>query len=67
METFDAKHLVAVLEKQGQLLERIAKAAERSNEILYALLSPQQLQSLSKAGVDRLAASIKKPAQQGTI
>jgi hypothetical protein len=34
MENFDAKHLAIVLEKQGQLLERIAKAAERSNEIL---------------------------------
>ena len=60
MESFDVKHLSVMLERQGQALERIAKAVERSNELLYTQLSQQQRESLALTGIDRLGASLGK-------
>lgn len=61
METVDIKTISIAIDRQAKLLERIAIATDRSNELLYALLSPQQRESLGKAGTARLASSLSKP------
>jgi hypothetical protein len=57
----DAKRLADLLDRQAKTLERIAVAAERSNQLLYELLSPTQHESLSKKDHARLTASHTKP------
>ena len=61
MENSDVKHLSFLIERQGKLLERIATAADRTNQVLYALLSPQQRESLALEDHARLRASHAKP------
>jgi hypothetical protein len=59
MDPIELKPLLIAIEKQGKLLERIATSAERTNELLYALLSAEQKKALSAAGVASLAAKHK--------
>jgi hypothetical protein len=59
MDQGELKPLLVAIEKQGKLLERIAIAAERSTELLYTLLSPEQRKALSTSENARLAAKHK--------
>lgn len=52
------------LSSQTKLLERIAIAMERNNEILRAMLSPEQRKALDSSAVRRLAKS-SGPSQSG--
>jgi len=60
VENIEVKHLSNVIERQGKLLEQIAKAVERSNEILFELLSEEQRSSLSKKSTAKAVAQISK-------
>jgi 3-deoxy-D-manno-octulosonic acid (KDO) 8-phosphate synthase len=60
MEHIDAIQIIAMVQKQTELLKRIANASERANEVLWLLLSPEQKQALQKNGAERLAKSLQR-------
>lgn len=47
------------IEKQNELLSQIAKASERTNELLFVMLTPEQRKTIHDAGVAKLAKSPK--------
>lgn len=51
----DAMQIIQALQKQTELLERTAKASERTNELLFAILTPEQKKAVHDAGVSKLA------------
>ena len=57
----EVKSVLIAIEKQAALLERIAKASERTNEILFTTLTQPQRDGLASAGLARLTASHAKP------
>jgi hypothetical protein len=63
MEHNDAIQIKAAIQKQNELLDRIATASERTNELLWALLSAEQQKTVRNAGVHRLAKSVGKSQQ----
>jgi hypothetical protein len=59
----DALQIINALQKQNTLLERIAAASERTNELVWAVLSLEQKKAIQDARAERLARSMGKPRQ----
>lgn len=47
------------IEKQNELLAQIAKASERTNELLFAMLTPEQKKAIHDTGAAKLAKTLK--------
>jgi len=60
MEHIDAKEITVAISNQSKLLERIATASERTNELLCALLSPEQKRTIQNNDAHRLAQRTSK-------
>ena len=55
MQHTDAIQIINGINNQSKLLERIATAFERTNELLWALLSPDQKKTIQNTDAHRLA------------
>jgi hypothetical protein len=63
MDHIDATQINASIQKQNEFLNRIVTASERTNELLWALLSPEQRKAVQTAAVQHLAKNSNKSRQ----
>lgn len=61
MNHSDIQQLASALQAQTALLQRIAAAADRTNALLFSMLTPEQRQEDQKKQAELAAARLQSP------